>query len=108
MEQKISDVKKLFGKRIQELRKSQKMSQEKLAEIIGIEANNLSRIENGKNYPTAENTAKIALALNVSIDELYVFSHHKDYSDIKSELINALEDEALGRMLYKFYYAVQR
>ncbi len=101
------DVKKMLGRRIQELRKERKISQEKLAEVVGIEANNLSRIENGKNYPSPENIAKIASALDVSIDKLYFFSHHKDYSEIKSEITNAIKDEAFGRMLYKFYRLIK-
>ena len=54
------EVKKLLGKRIAEIRKSKKMQQEDLAEIIGIEPNNLSKIETGKNYPNPENLAKMA------------------------------------------------
>ena len=101
------NIKLLLGKRIQELRKERKISQDKLAEIIGIEANNLSRIENGKNYPTPDNLYKISLALNVSIDKLYQFTHHKSYSEIKEEIILALEDENFGRKLYKYYELVK-
>jgi len=99
----MGDIKKLLGKRIQELRKTKKISQEALAEIIGIEPNNLSRIENGRNYPTPENLAKIASALEISIDKLYLFEHHKNYAEIKQDIILALEDENFGRLLYKFY-----
>ena len=101
------DVKKMLGKRIQELRKENKISQERLAELIGIEANNLSRIENGRNYPTSENLAKIAKTLGVSIDKLYFFEHHKDYSQIRAEIISALDDENFGRSLYKYYRLVR-
>lgn len=101
------DVKKLLGKRIKELRKERDLSQEALAEIVGIEANNLSRIENGKNYPSPENISKIANALNVTIDKLFTFYHHKEYSEIKKEIITALEDENFGRSLYKYYNLVK-
>ena len=101
------DVKKMLGKRIRELRKERELSQEMLAEMIGIEANNLSRIENGKNYPSPDNLLKISNALNVTIDKLFTFYHHKDYSEIKQEIINALEDENFGRVLYKYYNLVK-
>ena len=52
------NVKKLLGNRIKEIRKERKITQEKLAELIDIEPNNVSKIENGKNYPSAENLAK--------------------------------------------------
>lgn len=101
------NIKELLGKRIKELRKEKGVTQERLAEIIGIDPNNLSRIEKGRNYPTPENLSKIANALNVSPDKLYFFTHHKDYSDIKSELTNALNDERFGRMLYKFFLLIK-
>lgn len=103
----MKDIKKLLGKRIKELRKEKALSQEGLAEIIGIEPNNLSRIENGKNYPTPENLSKIADALGVDIHKLYLFNHHKNYDNIKNEIISALENESFGRLLYKFYELIK-
>lgn len=41
----MEDVKILFGKRLRELRKRNNMTQEKLAEIIGIEPRNILKIE---------------------------------------------------------------
>lgn len=103
----MSDVKKLLGKRIQEIRKQKGISQEALAESVGIEPNNLSRIENGRSYPNPENLAKIADSLNVSVDKLYLFYHHKNFDDIKNEIIDALNDEKFARMLYKFYVIIK-
>ena len=51
------DIKKLLGKKIKEIRKNKNFTQEKMAELIGIETASLSNIENGKYYPTAENLA---------------------------------------------------
>ena len=101
------DIKELLGKRIKELRKEKGLTQEQLAETVGIEPNNLSRIEKGRNYPTPENLLKIANALNVSVDKLYIFEHHKQYDKIKEELTNAIDDENFGRMLYKFYRLIR-
>lgn len=44
--------KKLIGIRIMQKRKEQGLSQEKLAEQIGISKNHLSNIERGNNVPT--------------------------------------------------------
>lgn len=103
----MENIKILLGKRIKELRKEKNISQEKLAEIIGIEANNLSRIENGKNYPSADTIVKIAEALNVDVNKLYYFGHHKSYDTIKQEIISSLNDESFGRLLYKFYILIK-
>ena len=102
----MSDIKTKLGKRIQEIRKKKGMSQEKLAELVGIEPNNISRIEKGKNYPTPENIAKIARALDKEVYELYLFNHFKPYEEIRLELINALQDENTARLLYKFYSTI--
>ena len=104
----MSDIKILLGKRIKELRKAKNLTQEKMSEIIGIEPNNLSRLENGKNFPTPENLTKIANALNVDIRELFTFNHLKSYDEIVSVLKNVLEkDEYKTRMIYRFWEAIK-
>ena len=44
----MGNIKYQLGKRIKELRQKQKFTQEKLAELAGIEIPSLSNIENGK------------------------------------------------------------
>jgi transcriptional regulator with XRE-family HTH domain len=46
--------KKLLGARIKELRKRADLSQDQLAEKVGIDGKYLSRIEVGKRYPSLE------------------------------------------------------
>ena len=45
------DIRKQVGKKIQKIRKSKGFTQEKLAELIGIEPPSLSYIETGKFSP---------------------------------------------------------
>ena len=47
-------LKKLLGERIKRLRKSRNLTQEQLAEMIEIAPRNLSRIEVGESFVTAE------------------------------------------------------
>ena len=54
-----SKVKEDFGKLISKLRKSKDFTLRKFAETIELPASNLSYIENGVNFPTAEIYAKI-------------------------------------------------
>ena len=93
-------LKQELGAKIQKLRKSKKLTQEQLAELVGIDPKNISRIENGNNYPTAENLTSIAKALNVEIYELFVFNNIP-YEVMKSEIINALENDKNILYLYK-------
>ena len=87
---------KLFGKRIKELRKQKKLTQEQLAEKIGIEIPSLSNIENGKNYPNSETIEKIAKGLNVEIFELFIFEHLRkpDNKKMLQELVSILENNS--------------
>ena len=76
-------LKQDLGQKIQQLRKERKITQERLAELVGIDPKNISRIENGNNYPTAENLTSIAEALRVNIYELFVFKDEIPYQKMK-------------------------
>lgn len=85
------NIKQLLGKRIKELRKRQKLTQEKLAECIGMDTVSLCNIENGKYYPTADNLEKIIQSLHTSLQELFYFEQHQNDKDLKQEINNILE-----------------
>lgn len=59
-----------LGKKIQELRKKQGLTQEELAEKTGISARTIQRIENGEVDPRTYTLNKLAEALETSVDEL--------------------------------------
>ncbi len=102
------NIKKLLGKRIQELRKSKKLTQEELAEKIGIGTPNISYFETGRFSPAVETIEKIAKALDVEIYELYMFNPLKSIEEIQTELENVIHsDERILRMLYKFYLSIK-
>lgn len=63
-------VDKRVGKRIQEYREKANISQEKLAEMVGISVTAVSNIERGMNYPTFENFIRIANIICVSTEML--------------------------------------
>lgn len=83
------NIKKLLGKRIKEIRKMKKLTQEQIAEIVQIEPASISNIENGKYYPTAENLDKILVALDVAPEHLFKIEHHKE-NHVLIEEINVL------------------
>ena len=47
----MESIKILFGKRVKELRKQHSYTQERLAELVGIDTRNLIKIENGQTFP---------------------------------------------------------
>ncbi|MCQ2789435.1 MAG: helix-turn-helix domain-containing protein [bacterium] len=67
-------LKEKLGLRIKSLRKKSGLSQEMLAELINMDKPNLSNIERGKRFMTAETLEKIAKALNTTERELFDFS----------------------------------
>lgn len=103
----MRNLKKLLGNKIREYRKKKKLTQEQLAEMVGIGTANISYIENGKFAPSMETLDRLAEALDVYPYELYMFEHLKSEKEIKEELFNALSaDEKLLRLVYKFYRTI--
>ncbi len=71
-------IKQHIGSRIKELRKSRKLSQEKLAERAEINPKYLSRIELGIENPTLDLFIKLATALEVEMWEMFDYGHERD------------------------------
>ena len=61
----------VMGEQLKKLRKSTKLSQEKFALSIGMDRTYYSSVEAGKRNLSIQNIEKIALGLNVSLDELF-------------------------------------
>ncbi len=66
-------LKEQVGKNICKYRKLNHLTQEKLAERVGLEINSVSSFERGKYFPSPDNLVKIAEALNISVCELFIF-----------------------------------
>ena len=60
-----------FGKKVQELRKEQNLSQEQLAELAGVHRTYIGMIERAEKNITLRNIEKIAIAFNVEVKSLF-------------------------------------
>ncbi len=100
----------LIGKRIQELRKSKKFSQEQIAEKADISPNYLSRIECGKENPTLDMLIKLTNALDIEMWEMFDFGHVLSQKDLKESFQNLAKssDEPTLRLALKVIRAVAR
>ncbi|MBR5555918.1 helix-turn-helix transcriptional regulator [bacterium] len=94
-------LKQQLGQRIQILRKKCKLTQEQFAEKIGIDPKNVSKIENGNNYPAPETLTSIAHALDVDVYELFVFKEEIPLDTMKNEILNALNIDKNVVFLYQ-------
>lgn len=101
-------IKKLLGKRLQEIRKSKKLTQEQVAELVDIETVSLSNIENGKYFPSAENLDKLLKVLEINPSEIFNCEYNKSAKDLIEEMTESMQnDEKLTKMMYKFYLSVK-
>ncbi len=104
----MGNIKHLLGKRIKEIRKRRGLTQEKLAELAGIEIPSLSNIENGKNYPNNDTLEKISDALSVEPYELYMFEYYRPKEELIKEMTLAMsENEILTQNMYKYFICIR-
>ncbi len=99
---------KLFGKRLKELRKSNKLTQEQLAELIGLDPKQICRIENGACFTTFETLQKISKIFNVGIYDLF-YCEHKQTKDAlvkeMNEIFKNASDDKI-ELIYKLVKAI--
>ena len=82
----------IIGKRIQTRRQEQNITQEKLAERVGISVVYLSKIENGRVYPTLETLSNICTELDTELSAILSNTEidRKDYANERVlELFNS-------------------
>ena len=95
-----------FAKQLKSWMKAKGISQKQLAEMIGRGKPSVSQYLSGKNIPRKDVQAKIAEALNCSVDDLHkpiIKEHGYTYSEAKmvvmkrelQEYIRVLPDDAL-------------
>ena len=87
-----------FGDNLKLIRKSRKISQEELAEKLGVSRQSLSKWETGENYPSMQNIMCLCTIFKCKINELV----HEDFIDI-----NFL-DEKIKNSVVKFKKDEQR
>lgn len=95
----IMEAKKLIGVRIKSLRLAEGLSQEVLAERMGISSKYLSSIERGKENPTLDTLIKLANALKIELSEIFNFAHEgkskKDLITFITTLLKTRDEEKL-------------
>ena len=83
----MTDTKKKFGLRIKELKKDKNWTQDYLAEKLGMETQNVSRMEKGVHMPNISRIEILAEIFGVKISELFDFEHFSEKEKL-TEIIN--------------------
>jgi len=81
-----------IGNRIRAERTKQKISQEKLAEMVEVGTTHISHIETGNTVPSIKVFIAIINALNLSSDELLRNHVNKAKHIFEGELVDIIED----------------
>ena len=89
-------LKKCFGQNVQKYRKHRNLTQERLAELVGVDVTSISAVETGKYFPSADNLSRIVEVLQVQFSDLFEFdslrSNDEVFEDIIS-IISAFKDD---------------
>lgn len=99
----MKDNKILLGRKIKEIRKKSKYTQETFSELIGIETSSLSNIETGKSYPSMLTVLNIIEKLNLKPQDLFDYDYFQSAEILENEMteiIKRLPDEK-KRLLYR-------
>lgn len=86
------NIKKQLGLKIKRMRQKRGFTQEQLAEKIDIAVRTMSGIETGENFVTADTLEKILNTLNISSSELFAFDHIRPQDDLKTEIIDDIQN----------------
>lgn len=99
----MKSTKELLGARIKELRKSCGFSQERLAELVGVEPKHISRIEVGGSYPSLNRVELIAKALGRPMKDLFDFIHLESPDIRAANMENMIKEmkEEHQRLIYR-------
>jgi transcriptional regulator with XRE-family HTH domain len=70
----MGQLKKQFGQRVKRVRLAAGITQERLADSVGVTIETISNIERGVYGPSFDTLEKLAAALNTPVHELFIFS----------------------------------
>jgi transcriptional regulator with XRE-family HTH domain len=97
------ETKKLVGLRIKSLRREKGYSQEKLAELAGINAKYLSSVERGAENPTLDLFIRLSQSLKVDIHEMFNIEYESQPLQTLRKKLQALladiKDQDLSRAI---------
>ena len=94
--------KEKFANNLRTLRKSNKLTQEQLAEMTGVDFRYISLIENAKSFPSCDVIERLSVALKVTYSELFVLDDDLPREELEKfflQLIKNLDNKSI-KLLY--------
>ena len=98
-----------IGQRIRKFRKAHGLSQEELAEKVGISTTHMSHIETGNTKLSLQVLVDLALALEAKTDELLFYSSPSDKRECAAEISGLIDScsAAQARLLKEVVFSVK-
>jgi transcriptional regulator with XRE-family HTH domain len=92
-----SDVEARLGRRVAELRKAAKLTQEQLAEKVGVAPETISRLERGASVPSLRSLERIAAAVGVQLRDMFEGGDARTQADkMRESLLLSLRSADVG------------
>lgn len=85
-----------IGENLKKQRKLRELTQEQLADILGVSFQAVSKWERGEGYPDIEMLPTIANCFGITVDELIGMNEIRDTADVKAILDKAKENMSKG------------
>lgn len=80
-----TDIEQLIGARVAKIRKEREFTQEKLAELVNVATETISRLERGVSIPSLKTLEKISLTLHVSLKDFFDFEYPQKSNESELE-----------------------
>ena len=95
------ELKRVFGLRVRQLRKKQRLTQEQLGRMVGINRTRISRLESGQGNATFDTIILLAVSLGIPPADLFadMGEHALAPREVTPSSLSQTEDEQL--MLYR-------
>jgi len=91
--EKAASIREILAKNLREHRRKCGLSQEKLAEKVGISTQYLAMIEIARKFPASEVLERLAKAMYINVYELFLIDHspREELELIRQEIINEIK-----------------
>ncbi len=96
-------IKERFAENLKKFRKSKKMTQEKLAEIVGVDFRYISFLENAKGFPSCELIEKLSNALQINVSDFFKYGESLSREELENRIIDSVKllDNKNLKLLYE-------
>lgn len=100
----MDNLSKQVGKRIRQIRELKGIKQCDLAEELNMEPSNLTRIENGYQFPKEKNLVKIAKALKVEVKDIFEFQDEMKKDQIARKIVEMFDVLSENEMIFLYNF----